>query len=176
MRGQNNTNIVREGFDDAPLNAVVKRCSTSQRRTTKDVHLATYNYAKSAILALENNEGMTKIWFGVFEKIVEILQEDTIIYVFGGKYCERDMFAYTFPGTRKIYLCKKYQKAPQLAKFDSKMGILTHELSHAICDTNDIVYGQSGCKQLAKKASRRAVKNADNYEYFVETLPVTDKS
>jgi len=73
MRGQNNTNIVREGFDDAPLNAVVKRCSTSQRRTTKDVHLATYNYAKSAILALENNERMAKIWFGVFEKIVEIL-------------------------------------------------------------------------------------------------------
>ena len=185
MREQNITNIVREGFEEAPLNAVVKRCSEAQRRITKEVHLATYDYAKSAILELENNEDMATLWFGeshvsnaikVFKKMVEILQKDTVIYIYGGKYCERDMFAYTFPGTRKIFLCKKYQKAPKLAKFDSKMGILTHELSHAICRTRDIVYGQSACKKLAKKASRRAVKNADNYEYFVETLSVTDKS
>ena len=185
MQGQNNNNNVREGIDDTPLNAVVKHCSAAQRRITKEVHLATYRYAKSAILELQNNENMAKLWFGashvssainVFEKMVEILQKDTVTYVYGGTHCEHDMFAYTFPGTRKIFLCKKYQKAPKLAKFDSKMGILTHELSHAICHTNDIVYGQSACKKLAKKASRRAVKNADNYEYFVETLSITDKS
>lgn len=185
MRGQNNNNIVKEGIDQAPLNAVVKRCPAAQRRITKEVHLATYRYAKSAILKLENKEDLAKLWFGeshvssaikVFEKMVEILQKDTVTYVYGGKYCEPDMFAYTFPGTRKVFLCKKYQKAPKLAKFASKMGILTHELSHAICHTNDIVYGQSGCKKLAKKAPRRAVKNADNYEYLVETLSVTAKS
>ena len=185
MRGQNDTNFVREGTDKAPLSAVVKRCSAAQKQTTKEVHLATYRYAKFAILELEKNEDMAKLWFGeshvssaikVFKKMVQILQKDTVTYVYGGKYCEPDMFAYTFTGTRKIFLCKKYQKAPKLTKFDSKMGILTHELSHAICHTNDIVYGQSACKKLAKKASRRAVKNADNYEYFVETLSVTNKS
>ena len=180
MRGQKNTNI-----NKAPLNAVVKRCSAAQRRITKEAHLAAYRYAKSAILEIENNKDIAKLWFGesrvssainVFEKMVEILQKERAIYVYGGKYCEADMFAYTFPGTRKIFLCKEYHKAPKLAEFDSKMGILTHELSHAICHTNDIVYGISACKKLAKKASRRAVKNADNYEYFVETLSLTDKS
>lgn len=184
LRGQNNNSSVREVIDDAPLNAVVKRCSAAQRRITKEVHMAAYRYTKSAILELQNNEEMAKLWFGkshvssainVFEKMAEVLQKDTVTYVYGGQHCERDMFAYTFHGTRKIFLCKEYQKAPKLGKFDSKMGILTHELSHAICYTNDIVYGQSACKKLAKKASRRAVKNADNYEYFVETLSITDK-
>jgi len=87
----------------------------------------------------------------------EILQRDTVTYVYGSKYCKRDTFAHTFLDTRKIFLCKEYQDAPQLAKFGSKMGILTHELSHALCHTDDIVYGQSGWR-----GSQRAVKNADN--------------
>jgi len=185
MRGHKNTNIVKEGIDEAPLIAVVKRCSPAQRRITNEAHLAAYRYAKSAILKLENNENMAKLWFGesrvssaieVFEKMAEILQKDRVIYVYGGKYCDAGTFAYTYSGTRKIFLCKEYQKAPKLAEFDSKMGILTHELSHAICHTKDIVYGISACKKLAKKASHRAVKNADNYEYYVETLSLTDKS
>lgn len=185
MREQTSTNIVINDFEKAPLNAVVTRCSKAQRRITKVAHFAAYDYAKSAILELENKENLATIWFGkshvrsainVFKKMVEILQKDTVTYVYGGKYCERDTFAYTFLGTRKIFLCKMYQKAPKIAKFESKMGILTHELSHALCHTDDIVYGQSGCKKLAKRASRRAVKNADNYEYFVETLSITDES
>ena len=185
LRGRNNNNILKVGIDDAPLNVVVKRCSAAQRRITKEAHLAAYRYAKSAILELQNNEAMAKLWFGkshvssainVFDKMTEILQKDTVTYVYGGKHCKPDTFAYTFHGTRKIFLCNEYQKSPKLAKFDSKMGILTHELSHAICYTNDIVYGISACKKLAKKASRRAVRNADNYEYFVETLSITDKS
>ena len=125
--GQNNNNTVREGIDETPLKAVVKHCSAAQRRITKEVHLTTYSYVKSAILELQNNENMAKLWFGtsyvsiainVFEKMAEILQQDVVTYVYGGKQCKPDMFAYTFPGTRKIFLCKLYQKAPKLAKFD----------------------------------------------------------
>ena len=164
---------------NAPLDAIVKLCTASQRRATKEVHRAAYHSIKSAIPNLENNPDRVKTWFGktpvkdatkIFEKMEEILRSDKITYVFGGKYCEKDMFAYTFPGTRKIYLCKSYQKSPKLSGFDNKMGILTHELSHALGHTDDKVYGQSACKQIAKKAPRRALKNADNYEYFVETL------
>ena len=89
--------------------------------------MATYSYVKSAILELQNNVNMAKLWFGtsyvsiainVFEKMAEILQQDVVTYVYGGKQCKSDMFAYTFPGTRKVFLCKLYQKAPKLDKFD----------------------------------------------------------
>lgn len=45
--------------------------------------------------------------------------------------------------TRKIFLCKSYTEAPKLSGLDTKMGILTHELTHALTKTDDKVYGFS---------------------------------
>ena len=66
-------------------------------------------------------------------------------------------------------MCKPYEQAGTLSGFDNKMGILTHELSHALAHTDDMTYGQSACKELAEKEPHLAFNNADNYEYFVET-------
>jgi peptidyl-Lys metalloendopeptidase len=38
--------------------------------------------------------------------------------------------------------------------------------------TNDHVYGQAGCKSLAKSNPTEAVDNADSHEYFSENDPV----
>lgn len=167
----------------APKNhPIVKRGSRVQRKATKVAHGAAFKYMKSAIPDLENNHQRVTTWFGtshvsdatkVFKQMGEILQKYKITYIFGGKHCDSETYAYTFKGTRKIYLCKRYARAKTLSGFDNKMGIITHELSHALTHTDDKVYGQSACKQLAKKASRVAVKNADNYEYFVETLALS---
>ena len=51
-----------------------------------------------------------------------------------------------------------------------QMGILTHELSHAILSTRDLEYFFNPCKFLAFKAPHEAINNANNFEYFVETL------
>jgi hypothetical protein len=34
-----------------------------------------------------------------------------------------------------------------------------------------VAYGQQAARQLAAKDPERAIRNADNFEYFVEFLP-----
>ena len=155
-----------------------KRVPKAQKEATRVAHRAAFQHMRSSIEELQNNEERAKTWFGlshvrkaidVFETMQKKVGKDKITYVFGGKYCDAGTFAYTFKGSRKIFLCKSYEQAETVSGFDNKMGILTHELSHAITGTDDIAYGQPGCKQLARKAPHKAVKNADNYEYFVES-------
>ena len=168
----------RGQIPNAPRDPVVRRGSKAQRKATLKAHRAAFDHTKFAITDLQNNHERVKTWFGVgrvsdaikvFKTMGEILGRDTMKYVFGGKYCDSATFGYTYHGTRKIILCKSYENAQTLSGFDSKLGILTHELSHALSHTEDKTYGQSACKKLAKKAPRLAVKNADNYEYFVES-------
>lgn len=64
---------------------------------------------------------------------------------------------------------------------NSTAGVLIHELSHHICDTQDIelpanhptaagkkCYGQVKCKWLATNVPADAIRNADSYEYYFE--------
>ena len=50
---------------------------------------------------------------------------------------------------------------------------MIHELSHfdVLGNTDDIVYGKTGAKNLAISNPASAVKNADNHEYFSENTP-----
>jgi len=87
---------------------------------------------------------------------------------------EPNVFAYVYPSdkTHTIYVCGAFWKAPVSGGFDTRAGTLIHELSHFddICDTNDWVYGVNGAKNLARTNPDRAVNNADNYEYFCESV------
>ena len=169
----------RENSNTAIKPRVIKG-TRMQKRSTKEVHQETYSEIKFSISDLKTNLERAKTWFGesydyaikVFEQMEAILKDEKIVYVFGGKHCDKDTFAYTFHDTRKIFLCESYEKAKKLSGLDTKLGILTHELSHALAKTDDKVYGISACKKLAKKAPRKAARNADNYEYFVETMDV----
>ena len=55
--------------------------------------------------------------------------------------------------------------------FDSRPGVIVHEVSHIAAGTLDIAYGRTAALALARKQPDRAAINADNLEYFVETLP-----
>jgi len=48
----------------------------------------------------------------------------------------------------------------------SNMGMIYHELTHKILGTNDHCYGKQECKAL--KGTVRAIKNADNFNYFLQ--------
>ena len=76
-------------------------------------------------------------------------------------------FAYTHPGTLKIWFCPLFWRAP-LVGTDSKAGTIIHELTHVERVTVDHVYGTAGAKSLAVSDPDKAVHNADNYEYFAE--------
>ena len=46
------------------------------------------------------------------------------------------------------------------------MGVIYHELTHKILGTNDHCYGEQNCRAL--KGTARAIKNADNFNYFLQ--------
>jgi peptidyl-Lys metalloendopeptidase len=83
-------------------------------------------------------------------------------------------FAYVYQNKPyKIYLCSAFWQA-SVTGTDSKAGTLIHEISHfaVVAATDDIVYGQDGCKALAKSNPTKALKNGDSHEFFAENNPV----
>lgn len=71
-----------------------------------------------------------------------------------------------------ITLCGAFWDAPATGT-DSKAGTLIHESSHFTKNggTDDVVYGQSAAKSLAKSSPAQAITNADSHEYFAENNP-----
>ncbi|MGA4607323.1 M35 family metallo-endopeptidase [Pseudoalteromonas maricaloris] len=87
--------------------------------------------------------------------------------------CNKSYFAYVYPNQPyKVYLCRAFWSANELGT-DSRAGTIVHELSHfnAVAGTDDIVYGQSGAKNLANSNPSQAIQNADSHEYFAENTP-----
>jgi peptidyl-Lys metalloendopeptidase len=84
-----------------------------------------------------------------------------------------DAYAYVYSNQPyRIYLCNSFWAAPSTGT-DSRAGTIIHELSHfsVVAGTNDYVYGQTGARNLARTNPSRAVRNADNHEYFAENTP-----
>lgn len=53
----------------------------------------------------------------------------------------------------------------------TRWGYLVHEVTHVAAETRDHAYGRNASLALARENGMRAAENADNYRYFVETLP-----
>lgn len=87
--------------------------------------------------------------------------------------CNQSYFAYVFPTKPyEIFVCRAFWSAPAKGT-DSKAGTLVHEMSHfnITAGTDDVVYGQSGAKNLALTDPDGALNNADSHEYFSENNP-----
>ena len=85
-------------------------------------------------------------------------------------------YAFVYPSdpTSTIHLCPVFwQATADPYDWNSQPGTLTHEGSHfnAVCGTDDIQYGVTGCLALAQSDPNSAVKNADSHEYFQENKP-----
>ncbi|MGG5822159.1 M35 family metallopeptidase [Falsiroseomonas sp. HW251] len=83
--------------------------------------------------------------------------------------CKDSRMAYAAAGRGLLGLCPAFFRA-SLTGFDSRWGILVHEVSHLVAGTRDHAYGRRAALALATNEPGRAAENADNYEYFVETL------
>ena len=84
--------------------------------------------------------------------------------------CRDRRMAYASPGLKVLGLCPAFFRA-RLEGYDSRWGILVHEVSHLAARTRDHAYGRRAAAILAKDDPARAAENADNYEYFLESLP-----
>jgi peptidyl-Lys metalloendopeptidase len=166
-----------------------RACSTDQQNLLEDALKDAERIAKQSQSELSStaesnrpNARRYKEWFGTytgqnynkvksnFDKIVDAIANETIIF---NCDCNEDHFAHVFP-TRpyQIFLCNMFWDAPPTGT-DSKAGTIVHELSHfnVVAGTDDNVYGQSLCRQLARDNPAEAIANADSHEYFAENTP-----
>lgn len=87
--------------------------------------------------------------------------------------CKQSYYAYVYPTKPyEIFVCRAFWSAPNTGT-DSRAGTLVHEMSHfdVVAGTDDVVYGQSGAKNLASSDPDAALRNADSHEYFAENTP-----
>lgn len=151
----------------------------SQRAKAKTAHSNGYAYVKKSLEILDN-DAPYKTWFGehtttrfnkvksTYKKIKDRMEATDFTYNFNGSSCGPSVYAYTTKGGSTIWLCTKFDAAPETG-LDSKAGTIVHEHSHASADTDDFKYGVKDAKQLAKDDPDKAIKNADNFEYYSET-------
>ena len=159
-------------------------CTETQKSQLVSARDEAKTYASDAEnYLLANNQGPRYVtWFGVFSssrydtvktnftKISNAM--DNAGVAFDCK-CKQNYYAYVYPNQPyNIYLCKVFWTAP-LSGTDSKAGTLIHEMSHfnVVAGTDDVVYGQTGAKNLASTDPNLAITNADNHEYFAENTP-----
>jgi len=158
--------------------------SATKKTTVEQAHEKAHSFTKKSLNNLKTDGSQNqeyKKWFGKhtetrykkvkdnYGKVNLAYSDDTITYDLSETGCDSGDFAYTYKGTYKIWLCEGFWNAGT-SGFDSQFGTLIHEMMHCISYVDDIVYGVSKAKELALKKPNDAVKNADNYEYFSETI------
>ncbi len=163
-----------------------KGCSTTQINGAGDAVVSARGYAENAkgYLAAGTPGSRYTTWFGAYttsrfntasQHFVAI---DAAIDQNNGQVtincgCNQNYYAYVYP-TREyeIFVCRAFWTAPRTGT-DSKAGTLIHEMSHfnVVAGTDDVVYGQTGARNLAATDPNGALNNADNHEYFAENTP-----
>ena len=107
-----------------------------------------------------------------FNRVHDALQNQTINAICPDD-CSSNIFAYVYPSQPyNIHFCGAFFRAP-VTGTDSKAGTFVHELTHftVVAGTDDIQYGQTGARRLARNNPNAAIRNADSHEYFAENTP-----
>lgn len=154
--------------------------STQQNKITSAVANATSISRASADDLADGSSSLYETWFGTydsgryntvtsnFEAIANAFETKNV--TINCSDADLGYYAYVYPSNPyEIYVCYYFFRAPATGR-DSKAGTLVHEMSHfnVVAGTDDIVYGESGALRLARTNPRKAIKNADNHEYFAE--------
>ncbi|MFE2023234.1 M35 family metallo-endopeptidase, partial [Streptomyces sp. NPDC059499] len=169
----------------APLVPVLVGGTAEEQQKVYTAHENAGAFAQSAMQQLTWTRGpkndLSTEYFGAhdagryatvrqhFADITGVVAGQQVTYDLTGEGCQSGWYAYTYKNTRKIWLCSNFWGA-ETTGLDSKLGVVVHELSHAVSSTDDLAYGQLGARNLASAEPSNAVRNADNHEYFTETL------
>jgi hypothetical protein len=86
------------------------------------------------------------------------------------RVCADGKIAYARLRSGRLGVCPRFF-ATGSGGLDSRFGILIHEMTHIAARTGDHAYRPSGAARIANTDPTLAARNADNYQYFVETLP-----
>jgi peptidyl-Lys metalloendopeptidase len=161
-------------------------CTSSRQTTAGQAVVAARNYTENAKGYLNAGTVGSRYttWFGSYTSSrygtarSHFANIDAAMDQSGGQIkincgCTQSYYAYVYPNRPyEIFVCNAFWSAP-LTGTDSKAGTLVHEMSHfdIVANTDDVVYGQSGAKNLAISNPTDALRNADSHEYFGENNP-----
>ena len=159
------------------------RCDNSQKSQIMSALAAADTMANDSVSYLNGNIGQRyESWFGTptnsrvntakanFSAINDAIDNQDLVF---DCKCKQSYFAYVYPAQPyKIFLCRAFWSANETGT-DSRAGTIIHELSHfnVVAGTDDVVYGQSGARNLANSNPDQALNNADSHEYFAENTP-----
>jgi hypothetical protein len=159
------------------------KCTREQLAIVNEAHTTARNRIRDGIrfLRREPESPHVRLWFGdaPAKMMLEVLtntlarmeQRNTYeIHCNDMATCGRGQMGYMRPGMNVVGVCPPFFRAGVTGQ-DSRFGILVHEFSHLGGRTSDYVYQPRAARILAKTDWLRAASNADNYEYFIETLP-----
>ena len=164
------------------------KCNATQQGTLTSAKSTADLMSGAALTSLAGNPGASyTTWFGVYDadRYATAGQHFNAIHgafdlqgsiaatiAFDCSCKKRNVYAYVYPTKPYlIYLCGAFWAAGPRGT-DSQPGTLIHEMSHfqVVASTTDYGYGQAFCKDLALTDPAKAIFNADNHEYFAETL------
>ncbi len=178
---------VAQGFDG---------CSSAQSRIIQDALGTAKDLTLKAAVAIDDTSDYER-WFGAYsrenaEEVRATLKAIVTALRGGGvtAQCETDQtdgcnageYAWVFPGEPYLlHLCPSFFDLPPLTASrpgtrrsvnGTLEGTIVHEVSHfvVVADTDDHCYSRSDCRQMARNDPRRAIDNADSYQYFTEDL------
>jgi hypothetical protein len=124
--------------------------------------------------------GLYERWFGKIDSHRAQLVRDTFAAMassLGGTlnfHCdsEKNVYAYVKScGSKEIYLGRLFWSRAGSKGIDSRPGVILHEMAHDVSRlVGDHSYGVAGAEDLAVENPNQAVRSADNYEYFAESL------
>jgi peptidyl-Lys metalloendopeptidase len=161
-----------------PLAAQTTGGTAAQRSAALRAHGDGYKLCIAALAGLAHDARYVE-WFGAFTQTrlnkvkahytaVKVRMETvTFTYNLTGSGCTSGVYAYTYKGTSTIWFCDAFWDAPATGT-DSKAGTVVHEHTHSDAMTDDIQYGQPGCRTLASNAPEKAINNADSHEYYAK--------
>ncbi|MCP3886359.1 MAG: hypothetical protein GY700_12970, partial [Propionibacteriaceae bacterium] len=152
--------------DDADAYAVPKAPTLvggtdAQQTAVKTAHTNAYSYVVSSSGKLTGTSPLYIEWFGAFDdgrfrtvkgnysSLQTAMTGTTFTYNLTGAGCQANWYAYTHKGGTTVWFCGAFWNAPATGT-DSQAGTIVHELSHAVCRTDDNAYGQANCRALAR--------------------------
>lgn len=159
---------------------VFNGCNPGQQEALRAAMERTDNSLTELLAKFDRNELAPYLaaWFGNnqagkvrerYQRIRNMLDRPrTLVLSCEERNCDHDLFGYAEGNS--ISVCPDFFASQMALGYDSQAGTLIHEFSHSYADTDDHVYGTYKARQLAHDAPRKALTNADSYQYFFEAV------
>ncbi|KAF9259016.1 zincin [Marasmius fiardii PR-910] len=154
-------------------------CATTRRTTNDQAITASATLAKNSINHLTANPSGSSLqttWYGTFASsrysvtlsAFRTLSTAPAGWTYDCSCTDTGTYAYVYPDTYGVvYLCGLYWQVATTGS-GSRADTIIHEGTHfpQVLGTDDVTYGESNCKALARSNPAQAVNNADNHAFF----------